>query len=504
MATDVKPTFEVDKEGLRKLLAKRGAGFALFELTQNAWDQQVSRVDVRLGWLDSEAGLAFIEVRDDDPNGFTDLTHAYTLFAESEKKADAEKRGRFNLGEKLVIAVCERATIATTTGTIHFDAAGRVETTKTTQVGSTFYGEIRMTAAEMEEAVRDAARLIPPANIATYFNGERLETRVPLKTFVVTLPTEAPNAEGVMRRTLRKAEVSVYEPTPDEEAGIYEMGIPVVTTGDRWHADIGQKVPLNLDRDNVTPEFLREVRVAVLNHCADLLDSETAQQTWVVSAAESPKAEPEAVRAMIEERFGDKVVMFDPSDPEANAVAQSEGFVVLHSRTLPKAVNAHLRSSGIVLPAGQVTPSNSTSSGGSAMPESKWSEGMRRTVAFAQALAPLLIGREILVTVIDDPEQMSWNARYGGGVLEYNYRTLGRKWFDRDPFGPSRILGGEGNLNSASLLVHELAHEFESNHLQRRYYDSLTDIGARLARICIESPDVVAPFLVHVEAVASK
>jgi 3-(3-hydroxy-phenyl)propionate hydroxylase len=32
----------------------------------------------------------------------SDLTHAFTLFAESAKKGDAEKRGRFNLGEKLV------------------------------------------------------------------------------------------------------------------------------------------------------------------------------------------------------------------------------------------------------------------------------------------------------------------------------------------------------------------------------------------------------------------
>src|SRR5205809_595321 len=130
MTTNVKPTFEVDKEGLRKLLAKRGAGFALFELVQNAWDEDTSRVEVDLGWLSfpkgDAAGLAFIQVTDDDPEGFTDLAHAYTLFAESEKKADAEKRGRFNLGEKLVIAVCERAIISTTTGTIHFDAAGRV------------------------------------------------------------------------------------------------------------------------------------------------------------------------------------------------------------------------------------------------------------------------------------------------------------------------------------------------------------------------------------------
>ena len=43
------------------------------------------------------------------------------------------------------------------------------------------------------------------------------------------------------------------------------MGIPVVETGDRYHVDVQQKVPLNMDRDNVTPAYLRAIRVAVLN-----------------------------------------------------------------------------------------------------------------------------------------------------------------------------------------------------------------------------------------------
>lgn len=506
MANDIRPTFEVDKEGLRKLLAKRGGGFALFELVQNAWDEDVSRVDVRMGWLESpakgEAGLAFIEVEDDDPDGFTDLAHAYTLFAESEKKNDAEKRGRFNLGEKLVIAVCERASISTTTGTIHFDTAGRIHTAKKRDRGSLFYGELKLSADEYEEALRDVHRLIVPNGIDTYFNGELLEPREQVKHFFVTLPTEAPNHEGVMRRTLRKTVVALYEPKPGEDAAVYEMGIPVVATGDRWHVNVGQKVPLNLDRDNVTPEFLREVRVAVLNNAADLLDPDAAEATWVTAAAESPKADPGAVQTMVEQRFGDKVVVFDPSDPEANKRAVADGYVVLHSRTLPKGVFTHLKSHGAVLPAGQVTPSDSHSSGGKTLPESKWSEGMRRQVDFVRTLAPYLIGRSVDVNIVDDPQQMSWNARYGSATYEFNYRTLGRKWFDLDPFAPSRVLGGAQKLSPASLLIHELAHEYESDHLSTRYYDALTDIGARLAELAVDTPQLVEPFRVTEGAVA--
>ncbi len=84
------PLFVVDKEGLAKLLSRRGKEFAVFELLQNAWDEQVTRVDVMLHPVPGKA-LARLRVQDDSPDGFVDLAHAYTLFAESKKK---ENRGR--------------------------------------------------------------------------------------------------------------------------------------------------------------------------------------------------------------------------------------------------------------------------------------------------------------------------------------------------------------------------------------------------------------------------
>jgi len=63
------------------------------------------------------------------------------------------------------------------------------------------------------------------------------------------------------------------------------MGIPVVETGDRWHYDIGQKVPLTLDRENVPPGFLRQVRVAVFNRMHAQL--ERTADGWLISDLES-------------------------------------------------------------------------------------------------------------------------------------------------------------------------------------------------------------------------
>ena len=103
--------FDVDRKGLAKLLERRGKEFLVFELIQNAWDQNVEEVTVTLREHDAFPGNYDLRVEDDDPEGFTDLAHAYTLFAESEKKGDVHKRGRFNVGEKLVLAMCESATI---------------------------------------------------------------------------------------------------------------------------------------------------------------------------------------------------------------------------------------------------------------------------------------------------------------------------------------------------------------------------------------------------------
>ncbi len=97
------------------------------------------------------------------------------------------------------------------------------------------------------------------------FNGDRLLPRTPIRTFEASLETLVADEEGVMRSRVRKAQVGIFEPLPGETPGLYEMGLPVVDTGDRWHVNVGQKVPLNRDRDNVKPAYLQAVRVAVLN-----------------------------------------------------------------------------------------------------------------------------------------------------------------------------------------------------------------------------------------------
>ena len=118
-ATDI---LRVDTEGLSKLCSRNGLDWLGKELIQNAWDQDVTQVHLTIESVGHGRGR--IIVTDDDPEGFLDLSHAYTLFAESNKKGNPLQRGRFNLGEKLVIAYCVETggsvEILTTTGGFRF------------------------------------------------------------------------------------------------------------------------------------------------------------------------------------------------------------------------------------------------------------------------------------------------------------------------------------------------------------------------------------------------
>lgn len=490
-ATKSLPTFEVDKEGLAKLMSRRGPSFALLELIQNAWDEASTVVRVTLTQIDD--ARAMLTVEDDNPDGFVDITHAYRLFADSAKKGDAEKRGRFNLGEKLVIAICETAEVSTTTGLIRFDSEGRTHHDPIRKTGSMFTGVLPMTAAEYDAAEVEVRTLIPPVGITTIFNGVEIDHRTPLRLFETTLLSEIADDEGRLKRTWRKGAVAVYAVLPGEHATIYEMGIPVVATDDRWHVDVLQKVPLNVDRDNVTPAYLRDLRRAVLNECHDLLDEDASGETWITDAMEDEKIEPEALEAALDLRFGPKRVAYDPNDKEANKLAASEGYTVISSRSLSKPAWQNVRAHNALLPAGQVTPSPKAYSDDGArtratLPEAEWTDGMRTHAAFARTFAKRLVGvSDLRIAIVNDPAVRNFAATWtsggtlGGSQLEWNLGVLGRGFFEKHPTDTYPL----------GLLIHEVGHERGGgDHLDRRYLNELTRIGADATRLALTEPSV--------------
>lgn len=490
------PTFEVDKAGLAKLLARKGVEHTVIELVQNALDENTSNVGITLERLKDE-GRWRIVVEDDNPEGFKDLSHAYTLFAESEKKSDATKRGRFNLGEKLVIARCESASIQTTKGTILFSADGRRMLKDRRKKGSVFTGVMVLTNEEAQLIEAAIHTLIVPASVHVTFNMTEVKHRVPAGAFEVSLRTEIANADGMLRPTTRKTVVSLYEPLDGEEAMLYELGIPVVATGDRWHVDIAQKVPLNTDRDNVPPAYLRDVRTAVLNHQHAALTADETKESWVTSALEDETVAPEAVAAVIAGRFGDKAVISDPTDREANHRAASEGYTVVAGGALPKAAWGNVKASGALLPAGQVTPGDAAINANEAaranhMNPDHYPEPVADIVGFARGLGGLLLTNalgkpvEVNVVVYNEPQGSAlatYTIANDGpfGTLSFNFGRLGYKWFEKGV-----------RAEVIDLIIHELGHHFTGgdSHLDTRYYHGLTKLAGHAVMLALTDPDL--------------
>lgn len=475
--------FEVDKGGLAKLLEKRGKEFVIYELVQNAWDTDAHTVEVSL--RASVHGMADLKVTDDHPEGWKDLTHAWTLFAESEKKGNPEKRGRFNLGEKLVLALCKEATIETTTGGVRFDGEGRHSIKTKSPSGSVFTASVKMTRGEIEEVTKAVKKLLPPSGCATIFNGEKISYRKPLREIEVTLPTEIADAEGNLRRSARKTKIEVVTLLPGEVPTIFEMGIPVVGLsqgGDKWHYNVMQKVPLNSDRDNVTPSYLQEVRTLVLNEMYRELTPEDASNFAVRDALADEKVSKEAVETVMTLKFGTKRVISDPSDPEANNIAVLQGYTVIPPRSFSKDEWENIRKYEAAKPAGQVTPSPGiqVSANGEdikLVPPEKWTEGIKSIVAYAKDLAQELLGRSISVRVAS---KVTWPyaAWYGGGELTFNLGRLGHSFFNEG-------LGEKVDR----LLLHEFGHEKVSNHLSEEFHEELCRLGAKLAALVLGKPD---------------
>lgn len=490
--------FQVDKEGLAQVLARGSISWILFELLQNSWDERVKNVKVTLTPVAGRA-LAELEVDDDSPDGFVHLQHSWTLYAHSGKKSNPTKRGRFNIGEKRVLALCDEARIFTTTGSVNFNPDGTrtVSTARKRPAGTLFRALIRITREECRQLEADALRVIPPAGVHTTFNGKVIPDRVPIATFSLELPTEIASADGALKRTKRVATIRLYEPAKGEEASLFEMGIPVVATGDRWHVDVGQKIPQNSDRDNVSPAYLQSIRVGVLNYMHDRLTRpEDATADWVRSATGDERVAAAAVGRVLDLRFGVARVSYDLSDVEANKLALSEGYTVVTGGSLSAAEWQQAKRAGVITRAGLVTPSQPLNKEAAiVVPPEEISEGMRTVAAFCQVFAQQVLDRSprINVTFINNPN-VSTLASFGSGHLTFNIGRLGRRFFDEPAF--DEII---------KLVIHEFGHDFSDDHLSRAYHDALCLIAARSIRVALTTPQLFATIplpLVQVQEVA--
>ena len=471
--------FDLDTKGFRQVFADRSVSRMVEELVANAFDENVSRVDVTFQHLGRQQYR--LKVTDDSPAGFEDLRDAYTVFAPSKKKDDPTKRGRFCFGEKWVIARCQEVVITSTSGRVIFDVTHdkRSRSPKATESGTIVECLLRTTHEDYTQACERLRHILIPERITLTFNGQTVPSRSPIRTAEAILPTEHADENGDLRRTERKTRIDIHEVRAGEMASLFELGIPVVETGDVFHYDVRQRVPLPINRNNVHSSYLRRLRGAVLDATADLLTPEQAANKGVTDGITAAK--PETRVTVMGTRFGEKRYVTD-----FNREAGGELFAEGHTPVPPNAFDSEtwkaLKAAGAIQSANQLRPKHYVAA--MPLPEARITPAMRKFRQFAELLCTLTLNKSIASWSWTDNPAASNVASCGAQgedaiVMAVNVGALGPEWFSDQPATSVRTI---------DLLIHELGHHAGAIDCTREHANEITRIAGTLAVLMLTRP----------------
>ena len=426
----------MDRRGFRDLMIGRELWLLLMENVSNAFDADCKVLDVNVR---RRQRSPFVQVTfEDDGEGFSDIKLAYTFYADTERRSNPAKRGRFTVGEKNLLAVAEEAVIETRNKRLTFDSSGRhTGTLKTPRQGTLVKLLIRMTLNDEHEILEKLKHVHVPDGVTYRVNGFPVPLRPPIKSFTATFISPIKTEDGSIRSLSRTTEVRLYQ--SNSEAYLFELGIPVQPIQCGFDVDIQQKIPLSQERDMVSDHFLQDVYAEVLNMVIDELPEDSAAETWVRIGLSDMRCQPETVAKVKLKRFGEKAVLWS-SDLQANEQAIGEGYQIIHPKTLSEEERERFEETGLK------HSSDIFGRIGTRADIVKPTPAMQKIADLAKSLAKELLDREITVSfhsLFGGP-----SAEYGYGQLQFNVASLGKAWFEQG-ITPDTV----------GVILHELAHD---------------------------------------------
>jgi len=465
----MKARFEVSTEGMRALQSGREPWQLAKELVSNAWDETTTVCEVELH--PTSPRKAKLTVRDDG-KGFADVKDAWTLMGHTPKRLNPTVRGRFNIGEKEILSVADSATIRTAGQIIRFPKSGGrfVRKEKSPFQGTEIICILPWGNRQVETTIAKLKMLLVPNGMQYRVNGDEISWLEPQQVIETTLDTvlqDAPNEP--LRTTRRKTTLEIY---PASQGVLYEMGIPIQPIDCPYLVNVMQKVPMPPNRDVVRDSYLQDIYTAVLNATAEQLTDNEVSTTWVRSGIEDKEVNPEAIKAVMTKRYGDKVTLWS-SDSRANERAIESGFELVHGKTLSPIERQAMQSVGLQH-SSDIFPTNWGSAEG--FPESKWTTEMKQIVAYAKRLYHELTGKTLEVSMYK-MFQSSVAADFSNNLLRFNFSRLGYRWFESI------------RPEVTSLLLHEFAHTDGNGH-NWQYEKQLEILAGKAVHLALEKPEI--------------
>ena len=448
--------FEVDREGMRRM--SNGLNTLVWEMLQNALDTDATWVDLR--FAPESRNRQVMQILDNDPVGYEDLSHAFTLFAPSTKAGDDSKRGFMNIGEKLVLAWTVEGVVRTMSGGVYFLPDGtrklsKLKRDKTTE-GSYHRFVLDIPQTAMEDMITAAKAVLVPEGKRLLVNGEVVEsspvineTKTQLRRLVLE-GDEMREREKVTRITLHEPQGSLKR-----SSFLYVLGMPVQEIDTPWSINVHGRLRQDVKRNQVPEAQVRRIRVAVADLMIDELTKADAEG-WARAAIKDGKTE--TVRKLWELRHGTDTVIHNPRDPEASMRAISNGVQVMYGRTGGYSAEERNRIDEVRQVFPEMAPVATERFGEERKAVSytivevdDWTKDMRRVVSWTKAAFRHLFNEPLMVQIIDSPQSTTL-ADHSDGRMRFNVGLLGKDWFK---------VGNEAE--QFALIVHEFGHQYHAD-----------------------------------------
>jgi hypothetical protein len=266
------------------------------------------------------------------------------------------------------------------------------------------------------------------------------------------------------------------------------MGIPVQEIDCKYSIDVQQKVPLGTDRETVLPSFLKDLYAEVLNQTYEEVKGEESSSVWIRQAFTSDRVEKSAVKEIVNERYGDKVVIADPFNPVANDDAIANGYRVIRGAELSKEEWGTIKEADKnLIPSSTSIFGKTTTNNFETVPFEKLTKGQKYMSDLAKKITKEFLGFDLTVVFIRTKENLPpASFQLLSNVMTVNLSKVGKGFFKE--LGLTRFYYDNMTVPMLDLIIHEVCHK-AGNHTEHSYHQAITKLGAELTWKALHEAD---------------